>query len=115
MRWIAWMKSLNLKPMPRKIAQWQWRWKLQPEPAITGFVARYWIRPSEKSMIARSRSSRSCVPHTLTASGTAASIARRSASRSCQSRKCSSGASASDLAHLRDARADDVALLAAAA
>ena len=32
MRWIAWMKSLNLKPMPTKIAQWQWRWKLQPEP-----------------------------------------------------------------------------------
>ena len=51
MRWMAWMKSANLKPMPAKIARWQWRWKLQPEPAMTGLVDRYWMRPSEKSAI----------------------------------------------------------------
>jgi hypothetical protein len=45
MRWIAWMKSLNLSSMPTKTAVWQWRWKLQPLPAISGFVERYWRPP----------------------------------------------------------------------
>jgi hypothetical protein len=62
-------------------------------PGDDGLGRQVLDRPSEKSMIARSRSSRSWEPQTLTASGTAAAIARRSASRSCQSRKCSSGAS----------------------
>jgi hypothetical protein len=60
---------------------------------MIGFVERIGMVPSEKSMIAFSRSSSACDPHTLTAVGTAAAIARRSASRSCQSRKCSPGAS----------------------
>jgi hypothetical protein len=62
MRWIAWMKSLNLKPTPAKIAHAQWRWRLQPEPSITGFAASRAIAPSANAAIASSRSSRSCEP-----------------------------------------------------
>jgi len=39
MRWMDWIKSLNLYPTPKNTASAQWRWKLQPEPAMTGFVA----------------------------------------------------------------------------
>jgi hypothetical protein len=34
------MKSLNLNPLPAKIARWQYTWKLQPEPAMSGFFGR---------------------------------------------------------------------------
>ena len=37
---MAWMKSLNLNPIPVKTARWQCRWKLHPAPAMTGLVAR---------------------------------------------------------------------------
>src|SRR6266536_97961 len=59
---MAWTRSANLNPIPTKTARWQCRWKLHPDPAMTGLVARYLLRPSEKSMIRRSRSSRSWVP-----------------------------------------------------
>jgi hypothetical protein len=58
----ACIQSLNLKPMPRKIAHEQCRWKLQPLPSIEGLPASSAILPSLKSMIERSRSSRSWLP-----------------------------------------------------
>jgi hypothetical protein len=57
------------------------------------------VRPSLKSMMRSSRSSRSCEPHTLTASGIACLQAWRSSSRSCQTMKWSPGLG-DELAHL---------------
>jgi hypothetical protein len=53
---------VELVSMPTKTAVWQCAGSCSRLPAISGFVERYWNFPSLKSMIACSRSSRSCEP-----------------------------------------------------
>jgi hypothetical protein len=56
------MKSLNLKPMPRKIAQCAMPLEVAARAQHGRLAGERAIFPSEKSMMARSRSSRSWLP-----------------------------------------------------
>ena len=64
---------------------------MQPLPLRIGLVASSRNSPSLKPTMRRSRSSRSWLPYTSTASGICRFISRRSSSRSCHRMKLSSG------------------------